>query len=327
MSRSVRFHEFGGPEVLKIEDVVVPDPGPKEVRLLIKAIGLNRSEVLTRSGKAVTRPTLPTQLGLEAAGIVEALGSDVDGLAVGDKVAVIPGEAGRGYYGELALAPARTLVKIPQDQSWQDAAATWMAFATAWTGLIDIARLSTGRTVLITAASSSTGLAAIQTARNVGATPVALTRTSAKAAALLAAGAAHVIATEEQDLVAEVARLTGGKGADVVFDAVGGPTFQKLAEATANGSLLITYGRLSPEATPLPLAQVLWKDLTIRGFGLPATVARDEKLAALRQFIGEGLASGALRPAIDKIFPFDEIVAAHRYIESGTQFGKVVVTV
>jgi len=327
MSRSVRFHEFGGPEVLKIEDVVVPDPGPKEVRLSIKAIGLNRSEVLTRSGKAATKPTLPTQLGLEAAGIIEALGSDVDGLAVGDKVAVIPGEAGRGYYGELALAPARTLVKIPQDQSWQDAAATWMAFATAWTGLIDIARLSAGRTVLITAASSSTGLAAIQTARKVGATPVALTRTSAKAAALLAAGAAHVIATEEQDLVAEVARLTGGKGADVVFDAVGGPTFQKLAEATANGSLLITYGRLSPEATPLPLAQVLWKDLTIRGFGLPATIARDEKLAALKQFIGEGLASGALRPVIDKTFPFDEIVAAHRHVESGTQFGKVVVTV
>jgi NADPH:quinone reductase-like Zn-dependent oxidoreductase len=327
MSRSVRFHEFGGPEVLKIEDVVVPDPGPKEVRLLIKAIGLNRSEVLTRSGKAVTKPTLPAQLGLEAAGIIEALGSDVDGLAVGDRVAVIPGEAGRGYYGEMALAPARTLVKIPQDQSWQDAAATWMAFGTAWTGLIDIARLSAGRTILITAASSSTGLAAIQTARNVGATPVALTRTSAKAAALLAAGAAHVIATEEQDLVAEVARLTGGKGADVVFDAVGGPTFQKLAEATANGSLLITYGRLSPEATPLPLGQVLWKDLTIRGFGLPTTVARDEKLAALKQFIGEGLASGALRPVIDKTFPFDEIVAAHRYVESGTQFGKVVVTV
>jgi NADPH:quinone reductase-like Zn-dependent oxidoreductase len=97
--------DFTSSEVRKIEDVVVPDPGPKEVRLLIKAIGLNRSEILTRSGKAVTKPTLPTQLGLEAAGIIEALGS------VGDKVAVIPGEAGRGYYGELALAPARTLVK------------------------------------------------------------------------------------------------------------------------------------------------------------------------------------------------------------------------
>jgi NADPH:quinone reductase-like Zn-dependent oxidoreductase len=327
VSRSVRFHEFGGPEVLKIEDVVVPDPGPKEVRLRIKAIGLNRSEVLTRSGRAATKATLPAQLGLEAAGAIEALGSDVDGLAVGDRVAVIPGETGRGYYGEVALAPARTLVKVPHNQSWQDAAATWMAFATAWTGLIDIARLSAGRTVLIPAASSSTGLAAIQIARKVGATPIALTRTSAKAAALLEAGAAQVIATEEQDLVAEVARLTVGKGANVVFDAVGGPTFEKLTEAAAIGGLLIVYGRLSPEATPLPLAQVLWKDLTVRGFGLPTTVARDEKLAALKQFIGEGLASGELRPIIAKTFPFDEIVAAHRYIETGAQFGKVVVTV
>ncbi len=327
MSRSVRFHEFGGPEVLKIEDVVVANPGPGEVRLRIKAIGLNRSEILTRSGKAATKPALPAQLGLEAAGLVEALGSGVDGLAVGDRVAVIPGEIGRGYYGELALAPARTLVKIPHNQSWQDAAATWMAFATAWTGLIDIARLTADWTVLITAASSSTGLAAIQTARKVGATPIALTRTSAKAAALLDAGAAHVVATEEQDLVVEVARLTGGKGAEVVFDAVCGPTFEKLAEATAAGGLLIAYGRLSPDATPLPLAQVLWKDLTVRGFGLPTTIARDDKLVALKKFVGEGLASGVLRPVIARTFPFDEIVAAHRYLESGTQFGKVVLTV
>jgi NADPH:quinone reductase-like Zn-dependent oxidoreductase len=327
MSRSVRFHEFGGPEVMKIEDVVVGDPGPKQVRLRIKAIGLNRSEVLTRSGKAATSVTLPGQLGLEAAGEIEALGSDVDGLAVGDRVAVIPGEVGRGYYGEVALAPARTLVKIPDNQGWQEAAATWMAFATAWTGLIGIAGLAAGRTVLITAASSSAGLAAIQTARKVGAIPIALTRTFEKAAALLEAGAAYVIATEEQDLVAEVARLTGGRGAEVVFDAVGGPTFERLAEATANEGLLIVYGRLSPDATPLPLARVLWKDLTVRGFGLPATVARDDKLSALKMFVGEGLASGALRPIIARTFPFDEIVAAHRYLETGQQFGKVVVTV
>jgi NADPH:quinone reductase-like Zn-dependent oxidoreductase len=327
MSRSVRFHEFGGPEVLKIEDVVVPEPGPKEVRLRIRAIGLNRGEVLMRSGKSATKATLPAQLGVEAAGVIEAFGSDVDGLAVGERVAVIPGDLGRGYYGEVALAPARTLVKIPPNQSWQDAAATWMAFGTAWTGLVDIARLSIGQTVLITAASSSAGLAAIQTARRVGANPVALTRTHVKAAALLEAGATHVIATEEQDVVAEVARLTGGKGAEVVFDAVGGPALERLAEATATGGLLLAYGRFSPEITPLPLAQVLWKDLTIRGFVLPNAVVHDEKLAALKQFIGEGLAAGTLRPIIAKTFPFDEIVAAHRYLESGSQFGKVVVTV
>jgi NADPH:quinone reductase-like Zn-dependent oxidoreductase len=327
MPRSVRFHEFGGPEVLKIEDVEAPAPGPKEVRLQIKAIGLNRSEVLTRSGRSATKPSLPARLGSEAAGLIEAVGSEVEGFTVGDRVVVVPDAGGRGYYGEFGLAPARTLVKMPDNQSWQDAAATWAAFATVWIGLIDIARLSAGQTVLITAGSSSTGLAAIQTALAVGATPVALTRTSEKAAALLEAGARHVIATEEQDLVPEVARLTGGKGAEVVFDAVGGPTFEKLTEATAPGGLLITYGRLSPEPTPLPLAQVLWKDLTVRGFALPTAIAHDDKLAALKQFVGEGLASGALRPIIARTFQLDDIVAAHRYLESGAQFGKVVVLV
>ena len=327
MPRSVRFHEFGGPDVLKIEDVAVPDPGSQEVRLRIKAIGLNRSEVLTRSGRSASKPTLPAQLGLEAAGEIEAIGSGVEGFAVGDRVAIIPGAMNRAYYSEAALTPARTLVKIPNGQSWQEAAATWMAFATAWTGLIDIGRLSAGQTALITAASSSTGLAAIQVARKVGATPVALTRTSAKKSALLDAGAAHVIATEEQDIAKEVAKITAGKGAQLVFDAVGGPSFEKLADATAPGGLLIVYGRFSTDVTPLPLAQTLWKDLTVRGFGLPATIARDDKLAAVKQFINEGLASGALKPIIAKTFAFDDIVAAHRYLESGTQFGKVVVTV
>jgi NADPH:quinone reductase-like Zn-dependent oxidoreductase len=327
MPRSVRFHEFGGPDVLKIEDVVVPDPDFQEVRLRVKAIGLNRSEVLTRSGRSATKPTLPAQLGLEAAGLIEAVGSGVEGLVVGDRVAVIPGDMKRGYYGEVVLAPARTLVKMPPDQNWQEAAATWIAFATAWTGLIDIGRLSAGQTVLITAASSSTGLAAIQVARKVGATPVALTRTFAKAAALVQAGAAHVIATEEQDLAREVAQFTGDRGAELVFDAVGGPNFEKLANATAVGGILIVYGRFSPDATPLPIAQTLWKDLTIRGFGLPTTIARDDKLAAVKQFVNAGLNSGALRPIIAKTFQFDDIVAAHRYLESGAQFGKIVVTV
>lgn len=327
MSRSVRLHEFGGPDVLKIEDVIVPDPGAQEVRLRVKAIGLNRSEILTRSGKSAIKPALPAQLGLEAAGVIEAVGSSVEGLVVGDRVAVIPGELNRAYYGEVALAPAWTLVKLSADQTWQEASATWMAFGTAWAGLIDIGRLSAGQTVLITAASSSTGLAAIQIARKVGATPVALTRTSAKATALLDAGAAHVIATEEQDLAREVAQLTGGQGAELVFDSVGGSNFEKLANATALGGLLIVYGRFSPDVTPLPIAQILWKNLTIRGFGFPSMIAHNDKLAALKQFVSEGLASGALRPIIAKTFPFDDIVAAHRYLESGTQFGKVVVTV
>lgn len=329
MPLSVRIHEFGGPEVLKIEEVVAPEPGPGEVRLQVRAIGLNRSEILLRSGRAARQPVLPTQIGLEAAGLIDAVGPGVKGLAIGDRVAVIPGQ-GMGiyhYYGELALTPARTLAKVPDNVSWETAAATWMAFGTAWAGIIDIAGLSAGQTALITAASSSTGLAAIQVARSIGATPIALTRTSGKARALWDAGAAHVIATQEQNIVAEIARLTDGKGADVAFDAVGGPAFAQLVDAMADHGKIIVYGRLSADVTPLPLVRVFWKDLTIRGFSLPPIVLNDTKLVTLKQFISEGLKSGALQPAIAKIFPFEEIVDAHRYLESGDQIGKVVVTI
>ncbi len=328
MSRSVRIHDFGGPEVLKIEDVTVPAPGPGQVRLRIRAIGLNRTEVTFRTGRSPAKPTLPSQMGFEASGEIEALGPDVTGYALGDRVALIPayGVPDYGLYGELSLAPARSLVKIPEGVSWETAAATWTPFATAWAGLIDLAGLSAGQVALITAASSSVGLAAIQTARALGAIPVALTRTSAKADALREAGAALVVATAEEDLVEAVRRFTGGRGAEVVFDSVAGPDFAKLLSAAAVGGTLVVYGSLAGDITAVPVGPMLSGRLTIRGFGLPSTTRVDAKLEALKRFVSEGLASGALRPTIDKTFPFAEIVEAHRYLEVGGQVGKIVVT-
>jgi NADPH:quinone reductase-like Zn-dependent oxidoreductase len=329
MSRSVRIHEFGGPDVLKIEDVAVPDPGPGQVRLVVKAIGLNRTEVTFRSGRSAAKPTLPSQIGFEAAGEIDAVGPGVKGFARGDRVAVIPayGAGDYGFYGELSIAPARSLVSVPARVSWEQAAATWVAFATAWGGLIDLGRLSAGQTVLIPAASSSVGLAAIQLARKVDAVPVALTRTSAKATALRSAGAAQVIATQEQDLHAELARLTNGKGADLVFDPVAGPNFGSLVEATKSGGTLVVYGALGGAMASVPVMPLLGRGLTIRGFGLTSVTKDDTKLASLKAFIGDALAAGELTPTIAKVFRFDEIVAAHRYLEAGAQIGKIVVTV
>ena len=154
-------------------------------------------------------------------------------------------------YGDLVVAPARAVVKHPASLSWEEAAATWMQYTTAYGALIDLGGVKAGDTVVIPAASSSVGLAAIQIANLVGATPVALSRTASKRPALLEAGAAHVIAAEEEDLVAEVRKLTDGKGARVVFDPVGGPTLAQLA-ATAEHGIIFEYGALSAEPTPLP---------------------------------------------------------------------------
>jgi NADPH:quinone reductase-like Zn-dependent oxidoreductase len=329
MTRSVRIHAFGGPEVLRIEDVRVPPPGPGEVRLRIHAIGLNRTEITLRSGRSPAKPALPTGIGFEAAGVVEALGPEVSHVAVGDRVALVPtyGAAQYGLYGEVSLAPARSLVAIPDNVGFSEAAATWAAYGTAWGGLVSIGKLAADQAVLIGAASSSVGLAAIQIANRLGARAVALTRTSAKADALRAHGAAAVIAAAEQDVEAEVKRLTNGKGADLVFDPVGGPEFATLTKATAAGGTLILYGALDTRATIVPPFEIFARNLTLRGLALTSLTRDGTTREALKSFISEGLAKGFLRPTVARTFPFDQIAEAHRFIEAGEHIGKVVVTV
>jgi NADPH:quinone reductase-like Zn-dependent oxidoreductase len=329
MARVVRFHEVGGPEVLKIEQLDVPPPGKGEVQINIKALGLNRAESMFRSGQYLEDPKLPARLGYEAAGTVAAIGEGVQGFKVGDAVSTIPAFSMNTYglYGDLANAPAYAVVHHPASLSWVEAAAVWMQYLTAYGALIDIAGLKSGDTVVIPAASSSVGLAAIQIAKKVGATPIALTRGQSKRQALLDAGAAHVIASDEQDLVKEILAITGGKGARVVFDPVGGPTFTKLTKATARLGIIFLYGALSTEPTPLPLFDVLGRWLTIRGYTLMEITADPKRLERGIQFVNEGLAEGSLKPIIARTFPLEEIVEAHRYLESNQQIGKIVVTV
>jgi NADPH:quinone reductase-like Zn-dependent oxidoreductase len=329
MARIVRFHQTGGPEVLKIEQVEVLSPGPGEVRIAVKALGLNRAEVMFRSGQYLEQPTFPSRLGYEAAGTIEALGQGVQGFKVGDAVSTVPAFSQNQYgvYGDTAIVPAVAVAKHPASLSWAEAAAVWMKYTTAYGALIDIAGLKAGDTLLIPAASSSVGIAAIQIARMIGATPVALTRHSSKRKSLLDIGAADVIATEEQDLVAEAKRLTGGKGARIVFDPVGGPTIAKLTAAMAQHGILFLYGALSAEPTPLPLMEVIGKSLTVRGYVLFEITGDPQRLERAKKFIVDGLSAGNLKPVIDKTFPLEQIVEAHRYLESNQQIGKIVVTV
>src|SRR5262245_33357856 len=329
MSKIVRFHRIGGPEVLQIDTLDLPAPGSGEVRIQVKALGLNRAEAMFRSGQYLETPTPPSKLGYEAAGVVDAVGPGVTGLKTGDAVSTIPSfsQGQYGVYGDLALVPASAVARHPTSLSWNEAAAVWMQYMTAYGALIDIAKLTTGDVVLIPAASSSVGIAAIQIANRVGAVPIALTRKPDKANALLELGASHVVSTDTQDLVAEVKKLTAGRGARVVFDPVGGPTVVKLAAAMAPHGILFQYGALSAEPTPLPLWDLLSKTLTIRGYVLFEIVSDPARREAGVRWIVEGLESGKLRPVIAKTFPLAEIVAAHRYLESNQQIGKIVVTV
>jgi len=329
MVRVVRFHEHGGPEVLRIENIDVPGPGRGEVQIRVKALGLNRAEVLLRTGSYIETPTLPSGLGLEAAGIVEAVGEDVDGFAPGDAVSVVPPPSMARWpaYGELVTFPAEFVVKHPPSLGWEAAAAVWVQYLTAYGALIDIAKLRQDDFVVITAASSSVGLAAIQIANLIGATPIAVTRASGKKQALLEFGATHVIASAEEDLEARLIGIAGPKGVRVVFDPIGGPIFEPLTAAMSRGGILIEYGGLSPEPTPFPLFTVLSKTLTLRGYLVHEIIGDPARLKAAKAFILEGLESGALKPIIARTFLFEQIAEAHRFLESNEQFGKIVVTI
>ncbi len=329
MPRMVVFDGFGGPDVLRIDDVDVADPGPAEIRVRVHAIGLNRADALFRSGTYIETPTLfPSGLGLEAAGIVDMVGDDTGGFDPGDAVCVIPSKSMARWpvYGELVNVPAELVVKRPPGLDWREAASIWMAGITAYGALIDIATLTRGDQVVITAASSSVGIAAIQIANSIGATAIAITRTMAKHDALIAAGATHVVASDQEDLAARLATIAGDHGIRVVLDAVGGPAVATLAAAMAPHGVLIEYGGLSAHPTPFPLLDVLGKQLTIQGYLMHRVIGDPLRLAAAKKFILDGLARGSLAPVIARTFPFEEIVAAHRYLESNQQFGKIVVT-
>ncbi len=207
-----------------------------------------------------------------------------------------------------------------------------MQYLTAYGALVDIAGLTQGDAAVISAASSSVGLAAIQIARHVGAIPIATTRTSAKRAALLAAGAAAVVATDEDDVAAAIKAASGGDGARVVFDPVGGPLVGRLASGMGRGAhgrpaLLFQYGGLSGEATPFPTVDAFRTGLSMRTYTLMEINDDPERLARGKAFVLAGLASGALTPRIARTFPLDQIVEAHRFMESNEQIGKIVVTV
>lgn len=329
MTRVVRFHQYGDADVLRIEDVDVPAPAADEVQIAVRAIGLNRAEVMFRTGRYLHEAVFPSQLGYEAAGLVQAVGTGVNGFSQGDAVSVIPtlDMARWPTYGERINIPARHVVKHPARLSFEQAAASWMQYVTAWGALIAQGKLDAGDFLIVSAASSSVGIAAIQIARSVGATVIATTRSSAKAQALKDAGAHHVIATAEEDLPSRVNEITGGKGARVVFDPIGGPAIAQLAECMAFGGILLEYGALSPDDGAFPQFALLGKCLTFKGY-LYSEITRDDALLArAKAFISDGLESGTLTPLIARTFEFDQIREATRFMESNAQIGKIVVTV
>lgn len=326
MPRVVYFDETGGPDVLHLADDPIAEPNAGEVRVRLEAAGINQLDELMRSG-AFPRPIrLPhARIGCEGTGIVDAIGPDVTDVQVGDAViiAAVPEMERDGTYAEYTVVPANAVIPRPAGLDAVSAAALWVASSTAYGALVEKSGMRPGDHVLITAASSSVGLAAIQVANQLGAVPIAVTRSAAKREALLAAGAADVIVSEETHVAESARALTGGLGVDIILDAVMGPGLADLATAARFGGTLVTVGWLDPRPAPMPMSA----PLTIHrymGFEHTLDPVVVRRMAA---FIAAGVRIGAIRPAIDTVFDLEHAADAHRHLVERTQMGKIVLTI
>ncbi len=330
MPKIVRFHEFGDASVLKFDELPLPEPKSGEVRIKVKAIGLNRAEVVFREGRYLERPKeLPSLIGYEASGMVDCVAEDVSEFKINDKVSTIPAfsMAQYGVYGEYAIVPARALAHYPEHLSFEEATSIWMQYLTAYGALVDIAQIKEGDYVLISAASSSVGLAAIEICLFHKAIPIATTRTNSKKEELLKAGAYAVVVTDEQDLAIEVNKITNGKGVNYVFDPVAGKFLKECAKSTAHGGTIFEYGALSNQPCLFPLFESLQKGLIVRGYTLFEITSDPNRMTRGKKYVYDRLQEKTFKPIIDKTFSLSDIQEAHKHMESNTQTGKIVVTI
>jgi len=321
--KSIQVKVPGGPEKMELVEVPKPTPGPQQALVRIAASGVNFIDVYFRTG--LYKADIPITLGSEGAGTVEAVGPGVTEVAAGDRVAYA---MARGSYAEYALVPAALLVKIPDDLDFQTAAAAMLQGMTAHYLTHSTYALKSGDTCLVHAAAGGVGGLAVQMAKMLGARVFGTVSTEEKARIAREAGADETILYTERDFEAEVKRLTGGRGVDVVYDSVGKTTFDKSLNCLRPRGLLALFGQSSGPVPPFDPAILNAKgSLFLTRPSLGHYVLTREELLWRAGDVLNWVASGKLKLRIDRTYPLEEAAAAHRDLESRKTAGKLVLLV
>ena len=316
----------GGPEVLVAVSRPMPQPGPDEVLVKVAAAGVNRPDVLQRLGLYPMPPGTPTIPGLEIAGTVVIVGENVTRWRPGDTVCALV--AGGGY-AEYCTAPAGQCLPVPASMAMTDAAGLPETWFTVWSNVMDRGQARAGETILVHGGTSGIGVTAIQLAKAIGMTIIVTAGSAEKCAAALKAGAAHAIDYKTQDFVAEVARITEGKGVNLVLDMVGGDYVPRNLQCLADDGRHVSIAFQRGAKVELDLTAVMRKRLTLTGSMLrPRPIAFKAAIATvLEATIWPEFESGRLAPLTDMVFPLAEAADAHRRMEAGTHVGKIVLSV
>jgi NADPH:quinone reductase-like Zn-dependent oxidoreductase len=340
--KAIRIHNHGGPEQLAAEDLPSPPLSSEQVRVGIRAAGLNHLDLWVRRGIPGVRYPLPITPGCDGAGVILECAPGLSGFKPGDRVALAPGiscgiceaclagkdnlcrdygilgENRDGTCAEEIVVPARSLIPIPESLSFERSAAVPLVFLTAWEMLVEKARVLPGETVVILGAGSGVGTAAIQVARLHGARVIAVSGSADKLARARKLGAEEGIDLSRSDLREEIRRLTGRRGADVVIEHVGKATWERSVSGLARGGRVVTCGATTGADVSLNLRQVFFKNLSILG----STMGSRAHLFAIFRH----LEAGRLSPVIDTVLPMDRVQDAHRLLEERKVFGKIILT-
>ena len=319
--KAVRFHELGGPEVLRYEEVPQPHLTESQVLIKVAAAGVNYSDLGRRTGGSAIPQPLPVTLGLEVAGTIEKLGASVVDFSPGERVMAW---VGGGGYAEYAKASVEAVYRIPDSLDFEAAAGMPVAFLTAYHILKTCARIQAEESVLVQAAASGVGTIAVQLAKLWGARVFATASTEQKLERLRELGISEVINYREKDFMAEVLRMTDRRGVDVVLECVGGEVLTKSLSCLVPLGRLVIYGRASGSLPMLDTSQILTRNITVSGLhlGMPPWHAGLHR-AAMHELLGL-VQAGALRPVIDRTFRLTEADAAHCYLAERRTIGKVV---
>ncbi len=326
--KALRLHEYTGIDGIRLDDIDVPEPSAGDIRIAVEAFSLNYGDLELFENKYMFSMQLPARFGDECAGVVDAIGENVQGFSIGDRVSSLPWmNEGYGVDGEFAIVPADFVAHYPENLSSNQACCIWVAYLTAYYALFEVGSLQRGETVLITAGTSSAALAAMELAKQHGANTIATSRSASNRQFLLDVGYDHVIIQGEDSMAHKILQYSAGLGARIIYDPIGGKIVQEYAGGLAQNAEIFLYGGIDPSPTILPEIEMTQKAACLRPFSVYNHIYEAQSRQRGVEYVFNALSKNVIRPFVDTVYPLAEFRQAFEdQVQASGRRGKIVIS-